>query len=85
MHGEIAKAYAELIKQMWSGHHTYTIPRSFKVGFHDESPKVSSDFTATPMWYRYIDNLLLNAVHCSQVRIDLTLLQAQCSKCRDDS
>ena len=31
MHGEIAKAYAELIKQMWSSHHSYTIPRNFKV------------------------------------------------------
>ena len=38
MHGEIAKSYAELIHDVWSGQRSYTIPRSFKVpdfsGFH---------------------------------------------------
>ena len=31
MHGEIAKSYADLIKQMWSGSYSYTVPRNFKV------------------------------------------------------
>ncbi|XP_067881202.1 ubiquitin carboxyl-terminal hydrolase 11-like [Heterodontus francisci] len=31
MHGEIAETYADLIKQMWSGHHYTVIPRMFKV------------------------------------------------------
>lgn len=32
MKGEIAEAYAELIKQMWSGRDAYVAPRMFKVG-----------------------------------------------------
>ena len=31
MHGEIAKSYAELVHDMWSGQKSSTIPRSFKV------------------------------------------------------
>lgn len=31
MKGEIAKAYAELIKQLWSGKNSYVTPRPFKV------------------------------------------------------
>ena len=31
MKGEIAKSYAELVKTMWSGNYSYTIPRNFKV------------------------------------------------------
>lgn len=31
MKGEIAKAYADLIKQMWSGKFSYVTPRPFKV------------------------------------------------------
>lgn len=31
MKGEIAKAYAELIKQLWSGKYSYVTPRPFKV------------------------------------------------------
>uniref|UniRef100_A0A803SXX1 Ubiquitin carboxyl-terminal hydrolase n=1 Tax=Anolis carolinensis TaxID=28377 RepID=A0A803SXX1_ANOCA len=31
MRGEIAEAYAELIKQMWSGRYTHVAPRIFKV------------------------------------------------------
>jgi len=31
MHGEIATSYAELIKVMWSGRCSYTVPRNFKV------------------------------------------------------
>uniref|UniRef100_G1KHK7 Ubiquitin carboxyl-terminal hydrolase n=1 Tax=Anolis carolinensis TaxID=28377 RepID=G1KHK7_ANOCA len=33
MRGEIAEAYAELIKQMWSGRYTHVAPRIFKVTF----------------------------------------------------
>lgn len=32
MKGEIAEAYAELIKQMWSGRDSHVAPRMFKVG-----------------------------------------------------
>lgn len=31
MKGEIAEAYADLIKQKWSGHHRSIVPRMFKV------------------------------------------------------
>lgn len=31
MRGEIASSYAELIKNMWSGKYSYTVPRNFKV------------------------------------------------------
>ncbi|XP_061621358.1 ubiquitin carboxyl-terminal hydrolase 11 isoform X2 [Phyllopteryx taeniolatus] len=31
MKGEIAEAYADVIKQMWSGHHYSVVPRVFKV------------------------------------------------------
>lgn len=31
MHGEIAKSYGELVKQMWSGRFAYTVPRNFKM------------------------------------------------------
>lgn len=31
MRGEIAEAYAELIKQIWSGRHSHVAPRMFKV------------------------------------------------------
>lgn len=35
MRGEIAKSYAELIKQMWSGKFSYVTPRAFKVSIVD--------------------------------------------------
>ena len=31
MKGEIAEAYADIIKQMWSGRHYSVVPRVFKV------------------------------------------------------
>lgn len=31
MGGEIARSYADLIKTMWSGRYSYTVPRAFKV------------------------------------------------------
>ena len=31
MKGEIATSYAELIRNMWSGKYSYTVPRNFKV------------------------------------------------------
>lgn len=31
MKGEIAKVYAELLKQLWSGKYSYVTPRPFKV------------------------------------------------------
>ena len=31
MKGEIASSYAELIRNMWSGKYSYTVPRNFKV------------------------------------------------------
>ena len=31
MHGEIATSYAELVRTIWSGKYSYTVPRNFKV------------------------------------------------------
>ena len=31
MKGEIATSYAELIRNIWSGKYSYTVPRNFKV------------------------------------------------------
>lgn len=31
MKGEIAEAYADLVKQAWSGHHRSIVPQVFKV------------------------------------------------------
>ncbi|XP_035221338.1 ubiquitin carboxyl-terminal hydrolase 15-like, partial [Stegodyphus dumicola] len=33
MQGEIAKSFGELIKNMWCGRYSYTVPRNFKVYF----------------------------------------------------
>ncbi|XP_038054457.1 ubiquitin carboxyl-terminal hydrolase 15-like [Patiria miniata] len=41
MHGEIAKSYAELIKQMWSGSYSYTVPRNFKMQVGRFAPQFS--------------------------------------------
>ncbi|KAK2176765.1 hypothetical protein NP493_642g00044 [Ridgeia piscesae] len=41
MHGEIATSYAELIKVMWSGRCSYTVPRNFKVAVGRFAPQFS--------------------------------------------
>ncbi|XP_070558871.1 ubiquitin carboxyl-terminal hydrolase 15-like [Ptychodera flava] len=41
MRGEIAKAYAELIKIMWSGNYSYTMPRQFKMQVGRFAPQFS--------------------------------------------
>ncbi|XP_078676513.1 ubiquitin carboxyl-terminal hydrolase 15-like isoform X3 [Branchiostoma floridae x Branchiostoma belcheri] len=41
MKGEIAKTYAELIKQIWSGKYSYTIPRNFKTAVGRFAPQFS--------------------------------------------
>uniref|UniRef100_A0A674JCI9 Ubiquitin carboxyl-terminal hydrolase n=1 Tax=Terrapene triunguis TaxID=2587831 RepID=A0A674JCI9_9SAUR len=41
MRGEIAKAYAELIKQMWSGKYSYVTPRAFKTQVGRFAPQFS--------------------------------------------
>lgn len=33
MHGEIATSYADLVKTIWSGKYSYTVPKNFKVWF----------------------------------------------------
>ena len=33
MGGEIARSYAELVKVMWSGKSSHTVPRNFKVQY----------------------------------------------------
>lgn len=33
MKGEIARSYADLVRQIWSGNYSYTVPRNFKVKF----------------------------------------------------
>nr|XP_048691901.1 ubiquitin carboxyl-terminal hydrolase 15 isoform X4 [Caretta caretta] len=41
MRGEIAKAYAELIKQIWSGKYSYVTPRAFKTQVGRFAPQFS--------------------------------------------
>ncbi|KAM8974589.1 ubiquitin carboxyl-terminal hydrolase 15 isoform 2-T2 [Pelodytes ibericus] len=41
MRGEIAKAYADLIKQMWSGKYSYVTPRAFKTQVGRFAPQFS--------------------------------------------
>uniref|UniRef100_A0A8C4U9L2 Ubiquitin carboxyl-terminal hydrolase n=1 Tax=Falco tinnunculus TaxID=100819 RepID=A0A8C4U9L2_FALTI len=41
MRGEIAKSYAELIKQMWSGKYSYVTPRAFKTQVGRFAPQFS--------------------------------------------
>ncbi|XP_071961505.1 ubiquitin carboxyl-terminal hydrolase 15-like [Antedon mediterranea] len=41
MKGEIARAYAELIKQMWCGRYSYTVPRNFKMQVGRFAPQFS--------------------------------------------
>ena len=43
MHGEIATSYAELIRNMWSGNNSYTVPRNFKVIVTRFEPKSNKD------------------------------------------
>ncbi|XP_041349901.1 ubiquitin carboxyl-terminal hydrolase 15-like isoform X2 [Gigantopelta aegis] len=39
--GEIARSYAELIKTMWNGKYSYTVPRNFKVAVGRFAPQFS--------------------------------------------
>ncbi|XP_039616787.1 ubiquitin carboxyl-terminal hydrolase 15-like isoform X5 [Polypterus senegalus] len=41
MRGEIAKAYADLIKQIWSGKYTYVTPKAFKMQVGRFAPQFS--------------------------------------------
>ncbi|CAH1783519.1 unnamed protein product, partial [Owenia fusiformis] len=41
MKGEIAKSYAELIKTIWSGKYSYTVPRNFKLAVGRFAPQFS--------------------------------------------
>ncbi|KDR08685.1 Ubiquitin carboxyl-terminal hydrolase 4, partial [Zootermopsis nevadensis] len=41
MKGEIAKAFGELIKTMWSGRHSYTMPHNFKLQVGRFAPQFS--------------------------------------------
>ncbi|XP_043934596.1 ubiquitin carboxyl-terminal hydrolase 4-like [Protopterus annectens] len=41
MMGKIAEAYGELIKQMWSGRHSYVAPRDFKMKVGSFAPQFS--------------------------------------------
>ncbi|XP_074646893.1 ubiquitin carboxyl-terminal hydrolase 15-like isoform X2 [Tubulanus polymorphus] len=41
MKGEIAKAYVELIRNMWSGKYSYTVPRNFKIAVGKFAPQFS--------------------------------------------
>lgn len=49
MKGEIASSYAELIRNMWSGKYSYTVPRNFKVMFCVVVVIVPSFLALTPM------------------------------------
>ncbi|XP_048012803.1 ubiquitin carboxyl-terminal hydrolase 15-like isoform X2 [Megalobrama amblycephala] len=53
MKGEIAKAYAELIKQLWSGKYSYVTPRPFKTQVGPVSrlsSRATSSRTLTSCW-----------------------------------
>ncbi|XP_072175057.1 ubiquitin carboxyl-terminal hydrolase 4-like [Diadema setosum] len=67
MHGEIAKAYADLIKQIWSGHHTYTVPRNFKMQVGRFAPQFSG--------YQQHDSQELLAFLCDGLHEDLNRIQ----------
>ncbi|XP_028680996.1 ubiquitin carboxyl-terminal hydrolase 4 [Erpetoichthys calabaricus] len=41
MRGEIAEAYADLVKQMWSGRHSYVAPKTFKTQVGRFAPQFS--------------------------------------------
>jgi len=41
MKGEIATSFAELIRNMWSGKHSYTVPRNFKIAVGRFAPQFS--------------------------------------------
>jgi ubiquitin carboxyl-terminal hydrolase 4/11/15 len=41
MKGEIASSYAELIRNMWSGKYSYTVPRNFKIAVGRFAPQFS--------------------------------------------
>ncbi|XP_059151065.1 ubiquitin carboxyl-terminal hydrolase 15-like [Physella acuta] len=41
MRGEIANTYAELIRDIWSGHKSYTVPRNFKIAVGRFAPQFS--------------------------------------------
>ncbi|XP_059147856.1 ubiquitin carboxyl-terminal hydrolase 15-like [Physella acuta] len=41
MRGEIANTYAELIRDIWSGHKSYTMPRNFKIAVSRFAPQCS--------------------------------------------
>ncbi|XP_061187744.1 ubiquitin carboxyl-terminal hydrolase 15-like isoform X2 [Saccostrea echinata] len=41
MGGEIARSYADLIKTMWSGKYSYTVPRNFKIQVGKFAPQFS--------------------------------------------
>ena len=40
MRGEIAKSYADLLHNIWSGNCSYTVPRDFKVYYVNISTKL---------------------------------------------
>ncbi|XP_064607278.1 ubiquitin carboxyl-terminal hydrolase 15-like isoform X2 [Liolophura sinensis] len=41
MKGEIARSYADLVRQIWSGNYSYTVPRNFKVAVGKFAPQFS--------------------------------------------
>ena len=41
MKGEIARAFGEMVKNMWSGRYTYVVPRNFKMAVGRFAPQFS--------------------------------------------
>ena len=41
MRGEIARAFGELVKNLWSGNYTYVVPRDFKMAVGRFAPQFS--------------------------------------------
>lgn len=53
MRGEIAEAYADLVKQMWLSRSSYVAPRTFKVSRSNKSLPVY--FSTLPVWIKLTD------------------------------
>eukprot|EP00057_Strongylocentrotus_purpuratus_P021281 XP_011675755.1 PREDICTED: ubiquitin carboxyl-terminal hydrolase 4 isoform X2 [Strongylocentrotus purpuratus] len=67
MHGEIAKAYADLVQHVWSGQNSYLIPRNFKMQVGRFAPQFSG--------YQQHDSQELLAFLCDGLHEDLNRIQ----------
>ncbi|XP_043374340.1 ubiquitin carboxyl-terminal hydrolase 4 isoform X4 [Dermochelys coriacea] len=70
MRGEIAEAYAELIKQMWSGRHSHVAPRMFKVVAKEawENHRLRNDSIIVDIFHGLFKSTLV-CPKCSKVSV----------------